>query len=600
MVRRVAGRTAVWSAVRATLRPVTLPGRFLSSLAILLVAIAAMGQTAARRIPVTTEPLVGATGVTPGGTIRLAVKVTLPDGFHAQSNAPRDKYLIPATLGFRAPDGMRVTEIVFPPARDFLLEGNPEPLLVFEQSFLVGAVIEVDAAASPGSVQVPARFRFQACDDRVCYMPQNVDVAWTVPVVAAGTSVQPQHAETLAAIAFGTGAPPADVEAPPEPAATAPPADTGGALALLDRFEVRHKAEGYLGTDDFLQFVREAESGVIPKGWFEDRGLLAIVAIVFLGGLALNLTPCVLPMIPINLAIIGAGTQSRSRGRGLLLGATYGAAMAVVYGVLGLAVILTTGTFGAINASPWFNLGIAALFVVLGLAMFDVVNIDFSRLSSRIRFNEASRGTFLLAFGMGAVAALLAGACVAPVVVQVVLFASDRYAAGVSAALALPFLLGLGMALPWPIAGAGLAALPRPGAWMVRVKYAFGVFILATAAYYGWTAYGIFANRWVDPATVSASVEEKIKEGWHASLAAGLQAADRNRTPVLIDLWATWCKNCLVMDRTTLADPEVIAALGGYTRIKLQAEDLDASPQREVMERVRAVGLPTYVILHPR
>ena len=114
------------------------------------------------------------------------------------------------------------------------------------------------------------------------------------------------------------------------------------------------------------------------KGLFEGRGPLAILLIVFLGGLALNLTPCVLPMIPINLAIIGAGAQAGSRGRGFLLGSAYGAAMALVYGVLGLIVILTAGTFGTINSSPWFNVGIAILFVVLGLAMFDVLLIDFS------------------------------------------------------------------------------------------------------------------------------------------------------------------------------------------------------------------------------
>ena len=108
---------------------------------------------------------------------------------------------------------------------------------------------------------------------------------------------------------------------------------------------------------------------------------------------------------------------------------------------------------------------------------------------------------------MGAVAALLAGACVAPVVIQVVLFSSNLYATGTKVALALPFCLGLGMAIPWPIAGAGLAALPKPGMWMVRVKQAFGVFIMATAVYYGYEAYSIFANRWVDPAAVSSSVE---------------------------------------------------------------------------------------------
>ena len=80
---------------------------------------------------------------------------------------------------------------------------------------------------------------------------------------------------------------------------------------------------------------------------------------------------------------------------------------------------------------------------------------------------------------MGAVAALLAGACVAPVVIQVVLFSSNLYANGTTAALALPFLLGVGMAIPWPIAGAGIAALPKTGAWMVRIKQVFGVVILA-------------------------------------------------------------------------------------------------------------------------
>src|SRR5690606_5878878 len=141
-------------------------------------------------------------------------------------------------------------------------------------------------------------------------------------------------------------------------------------------------------------------------------------------------------------------------------------------------------------------LGIAVLFVALALAMFDVFEIDFSRFSSNIG-SGAGRGTFLLAFTMGAVAALLAGACVAPVVTQVVLFSCKRYASGTSIALGLPLFLGIGMAIPWPIAGAGLASLPQPGPWMVRVKQAFGVLILGTAVYYGYLAYGLFANRWV-------------------------------------------------------------------------------------------------------
>ena len=105
-----------------------------------------------------------------------------------------------------------------------------------------------------------------------------------------------------------------------------------------------------------MQFIRDAESGVAAAGLFDGRGPLAILLIVLIGGLALNLTPCVLPMIPINLAIIGAGAQAQAGGAASCSGSTYGAAMALVYGVLGLVVILTAGTFGTINASPWFNL----------------------------------------------------------------------------------------------------------------------------------------------------------------------------------------------------------------------------------------------------
>jgi thiol:disulfide interchange protein len=387
--------------------------------------------------------------------------------------------------------------------------------------------------------------------------------------------------------------------APPAAPAAASAATPEQVVALFDQFEILGTG-GYMSSPEFIAFLHDAENGVKTKGMFDEKGPFAILALVFLGGLALNLTPCVLPMIPINLAIIGAGAGNGRRGRGFLLGLAYGAAMAAVYGVLGLVVILTAGTFGTINASPWFNVGIAALFVVLGLAMFDIVNIDFSRWSSRIHFKQESRGTVLLALGMGAIAALLAGACVAPVVIQVVVFSSDMYAAGTRTALALPFVLGLGMALPWPIAGAGLSALPKPGMWMVRVKQAMGVFIIGMAAYYGYLAYEGFANRWVDPASVSAGVEEKLREGWHASLADGLQTAKQTRSLVLVDFWATWCKNCYVMDRTTLADPSVTAALAGYTKIKFQAETPDTSPARELMQRIRAAGLPAYVVLKPR
>ena len=232
--------------------------------------------------------------------------------------------------------------------------------------------------------------------------------------------------------------------------------------------------------------------------------------------------------------------------------------------------------------------------------MFDVLMIDFSSLSTRFMPSGRS-GTFMMAFAMGAVAALLAGACVAPVVIQVVLFSSNLYATGTKLALALPFCLGIGMAIPWPIAGAGLAALPKPGMWMVRVKQVFGVFILGTAIYYGYEAYSIFANRWVDPAAVASSVKEQLKAGWHASLAEGLDVA-RARTEAgahrhvghvvqeLPDHGQDDARERATCRRRSRAT----------SRSSCRRKIRTSPPAKTLMQRFNAFGLPAYVILRPR
>jgi thiol:disulfide interchange protein len=265
--------------------------------------------------------------------------------------------------------------------------------------------------------------------------------------------------------------------------------------------------------------------------------------------------------------------------------------MAAAYGILGLLVVLTGSKFGAINASPWFNLSVALLFAVLALAMFDVYTIDFSRFQGR--FNTISAGSgALVIVALGALAAILSGACVAPVVLSVLLLSASLYAQGHVAALLLPFILGLGMALPWPLAGAGLACLPKPGRWMERIKHGFGVLILLAAVYYAYTGLTIWRPWQHQPPSGTS-------EGWLTSLPEALSRADQEQKPVFIDFWASWCKNCHAMEAKKFRNAQVRRQLESFVRVKVQAEHPNQSPDRDILDAFGVIGLPTYVILKP-
>ena len=416
---------------------------------------------------------------------------------------------------------------------------------------------------------------YQGCSDKVCFMPEEHLFRF--------------DAKLKRFVA-------AEAESGPGPSPSAGDAWIQGLEPVT--------SGGYLSAKDFLAFLDRANGGQQPTdtsgaglgsflsdpvAFFRGHGLVLTLLLVLIGGVLLNLTPCVLPMIPINLAIIGAGAGTR--GRGFLLGSCYGAGMVLVYGGLGWAILRSGLFFGALQASPWFSLTVAVVFSALALAMFDVWVVDFARFAPSRSDANATGGW--AAFFAGALSALLAGACVAPVVLAVLLLAGTLYAGGNAAAQFLPFVLGLGMALPWPFAGAGLSVLPQPGLWMVRVKQVFGVFLALLALYYFHLAAVGFL-----PASASAR-EGSIAAGDRAAWTAKVEQARREGKPILVDFWATWCKNCSAMERTTFRDSRVQARLSNYVVVKVQAEKPDQEPARAMLEAFAVRGLPAFVVLKP-
>lgn len=425
-------------------------------------------------------------------------------------------------------------------------------------------------AAAPGQTFT---LGYQGCDASMCHMPQEL----TFSITAEGKVIE--------------GALPAPGAAMQAPAVTEPTQEASSPQPGAERSKA-----GFIPPEEFVAFLRgeqpeETEVSFLddPQAWVAANGVWLLILVVFVGGLLLNLTPCVLPMIPINLAIIGAGAAGGSRLRGALRGGAYGLGIALAYGILALIPALTGTAFGAIQSAWWFNAAIAIVFILLALALFDVFMIDFTRFAGP---GSGKKGT-IAAFVAGAVSAVLAGACVAPVLLAVLLLTADGVATGAWWMLCLPFVLGLGMAAPWPIAGAGLSFLPKPGAWMTWVKKIFGVVVLLFAAYYGWVAYRSFA-----PAEAPANEAGIVNlDGADLpAIEAAVAEARAQGKPVFIDFWGTACKACDEMERDTFPDPAVQAELKRFAFLKVRM-DLSDSAIRPTQERFGIKGLPTYVVI---
>ena len=503
---------------------------------------------------------------TSNGTQLLHLRFGMPAGHHIYA----DK------LSFRW-NGEQPAEQVSLPEPEFVTDKfSGEQKRGYERSF--EALICVETIGATNRTLVVG---LQGCDESQCYFPEKR--AFSLSSSGEIAELDPDNAPASATAVATTATAVSDWR------------------SAVGGFKVAARGSGYMGSKEFISLLDSSSSAGAASdsrtSSFAGWGWLATLGLILLGGLGLNLTPCILPMIPINLAIIGAGAKNSNRRRGFALGSTYGFGMALSYGVLGLLVVLTGSKFGTLNSSPWFNLTIALIFAVLSLAMFDKVTIDFSRFQGRVGATKAPRGSFLVALTMGAVAAMLAGACVAPVVISVLLLATNLYNQGNWLGLLLPFCLGLGMALPWPVAGAGLSMLPKPGAWMTRVKYGFGVLIALMAIYYGHIAWTLMPGVQVlaRQGTASSVDDQASLE----AMIAGLDQARQDGRPVVIDFWASWCKNCSAMEHATFKDEAVRQRLQQFHTIKFQAERPNDPAVKAVLDHFGALGLPTYVVLLP-
>lgn len=442
------------------------------------------------------------------------------------------------------------------------------------------------SSAALAEIQVINGRKYE-CRDGMC-IPVEDEPADGVKLPALGGLEFPPEPEDEAPDARPPAAAPARPAAGSEPAAEA--------KTSAPAYKVR-LAHGYMEADRFLEFLSgkgvpgEQVFRIGPDGAVEELPgkdgeddmfsgkawwLVALIALV--GGLAMNLTPCVLPLVPVNLMVIG---KSATRG------ALYGLGMTLAYGALGILAGFAGVAFGEIQGNPWFNASVALLFAILSLSLMGVFFIDFSGRRNSFVSMRSRMFPGLFAFFMGVVGAVLAGACVAPLLISILMLTADLVAKGHKVAFALPFILGLGMALPWPFAGAGMKVLPKPGAWMAKVNKVFGVCVMGFALWYAYLAYGGFRDRLHRDAPPSEGV---------VSFASPKDVKlDDLKSPILVDCWATWCKNCTAMEHGTLADSKVKEAVGKFTFVRVDCEDMAELKGSALFGRIK--GLPAFLVI---
>ncbi|NTW57132.1 MAG: protein-disulfide reductase DsbD [Chlorobiaceae bacterium] len=384
-------------------------------------------------------------------------------------------------------------------------------------------------------------------------------------------------------------------------------------------------------------------------------GSLWKISLAFLFfGLLLSFTPCVLPMIPILSSII-VGEGEVTRRRSFLMAVAYCLGMSLVYTSLGVAAGLAgEGLSGALQ-KPWVLVLFALLLVLLSLSMFDVYQLQMPA-SIQNRLNQASGkqkgGKFIGVFVMGALSALIVGPCVAAPLAGTLVYISQTKNV-VIGGLAL-FSMAAGMSVPLLLVGLSAGSLlPKAGAWIISVKYVFGLLLIAVAlwmvspvipAQAVMVLWGGFAMLCAVFLRVFDSLPDKPGIGQRFGKALGLmlfvigtaelagaasggdnaleplrhfqassdrvsggeeklaftrvktpaeldEALKSARGPVMLDFYADWCVACKEMDKFTFHDPKVKSELGKMTLLQVDVT-ANSDDDRALMKRYGLFGPP--------
>jgi len=587
--------------------------RYLPLTLVVLAAVAVFAAEAPRDPWLRTQAHLDRDALARGSDFRVAFVLDIDAGYHVNANPPTLDFQIPTVLAPEPAAAVRWGEVVYPKGEPFIADwADGKAIRVYGGRSIVVVHAAVADDAPLGAATLRLKLRYQGCDEDTCYQPGERTVEVAARIVEAGAAAAPVNAELFAAAAGQSSTGP---EAPAQ--------------------EIRFEGEEDVGE------------------WFRE-GILYALPLLFAAGLALNLTPCVFPLIPVTMNFFAAQGESRPA-KVLPLAVLYVLGLATAFSVVGVVAALAGKSLGLVLQSPWGVLGVVTVLAVMMAGSFGAFEIQLpSGAMGKLGGRRGLLGAAFMGMVMGAIAAPCVGPFLISLITAVATVATDH-----SVGKAVPlgagafFTVGLGLGMPYVFLGAFTSLInrfPRGGGWLVWTKrllgmglaglilyfiqqyispgffwpLVLGLFIFA-AVYLGlleglsrrpfskpfwavrlvaaaallvgglWT-YARYAPAAEDVEAKPTAVATGPHIEWTPWQEGLLERATAAREPVLLYFGADWCAECRVWKARVFSDPRVIEAGEGLTRIVVDVTQAPEGAKRRFSDRYRGTNPPAVIV----
>jgi thiol:disulfide interchange protein DsbD len=537
-----------------------------------------------------------------GEPVSINLSIIVNQTWHINSNKPNDDFLIPSEITAKG-SGIKLSTVKYPQAKDLKLSFSEEPVSVYEATSIAKLTFITNANSPVGKQKVIVTLDYQACNDVSCLPPNVTTTEFELEVVEKKSEGESQS-EIIN------------------------PIDTTAKDINSDQIKDQEPKIEDVKTE-VPKVERNDDSSIAST--LENSGMFLSLIFIFLAGLALNLTPCVYPLIPITIGYFGGQSEGKTS-RLVMLGLLYMLGMALTYSVVGVVTALSGAVFGSLLQNPIVIILIALIFVALALSQFGVY--EFKLPDSWVMKAGGAKGGAFGAFFMGLTMGIVAAPCIGPFVIGLVTYVAAK--ADPLYGFLMFFVLALGLGLPYlllAIFSGKIKSLPRAGLWMEGVKHIFGFLLIGMAFYFidpilpktiqGYTLpiFGIitaiillFVDKTANDAkgfrifktifsviVLAISIyalipSEKLQPEWKIFSIENYESSLKNNERMVIDFYADWCIPCKELDALTFSDERVLKEFDRFTVYKVDmTKNNDTNEQ--LRKRFNVIGMPTVLII---